>query len=170
MVHTHRPAAFFDRDGVLNKDTGYPHRPDQIVWLPGVVPAICHLNDAGYLVFVVTNQAGVAHGYYNEDAVRSLHAWMDQQLQHQGARVDDWRYCPHHPHALVGPYRQACECRKPRPGMILDLARSWPIDMQRSFLIGDRATDIEAAHAAGLPGHLTDGDSLLPQVRRLTGL
>lgn len=166
--HALRPAAFLDRDGVLNRDIGYAHRPDQIVWLADVVPAIRHLNDAGYFVFVVTNQAGVARGYYDEATVRDLHAWMDSQLQRQGARVDDWRYCPHHPDAVIDAYRMTCPCRKPAPGMILDLARSWPVDMSRSFMIGDRATDIQAATAASLRGFMVEEGGLLAQIWRLS--
>ena len=159
---------FLDRDGVLNQDTGYVHRPEQIVWSPDVAAAIRHLNETGYLVFVVTNQAGVARGYYDEDTVRALHAWMDGQLRQQGARVDEWRYCPHHPEAAIDAYRLTCRCRKPQPGMILDLARSWHVDMSRSFMIGDRPTDLAAAAAAGLPGFLVEKAGLLWQVRRLT--
>ncbi len=162
-----RPAAFLDRDGVLNLDTGYPHQPRQIVWLADVPAAIRHLNEAGYFVFVVTNQSGVARGLYDEGAVRDLHAWMDEWLRGRGARVDDWCYCPHHPDAVINAYRAACLCRKPAPGMILDLARRWPVDMSRSFLIGDRASDLVAAAAAGLPGFLVEEGGLLGQVQRL---
>lgn len=166
---TQRPAAFLDRDGVLNRDIGYAHRPDQIVWLADVAPAIRHLNDMGHFVFVVTNQAGVARGYYEEATVRDLHAWMDDQLRRQGARVDDWRYCPHHPEGVIDAYRMTCGCRKPAPGMILDLARAWPVDMARSFMIGDRDTDLKAAAAAGLRGFLVEEGGLLAQMRRLAG-
>lgn len=168
MEISRRPAAFLDRDGVLNQDIRYAHRPDQIVWMPDVADAVRHLNNDGYLVFIVTNQAGVARGHYTEDAVCHLHVWMKEQLWQKGARVDDWRYCPHHPDAAIPAYRQDCQCRKPRPGMILDLIRSWPVDLARSFLIGDRETDVQAAAAAGLRGYLTDNTDLLAQVRRLT--
>ena len=95
-----RPAIFFDRDGVLNRDVGYPHRPNQIEWSPGVFEAVRRANQAGWLVFVVTNQSGVARGLYDEAAVEQLHAWMDGEFAAHGARIDAWSYCPHHQQSL----------------------------------------------------------------------
>lgn len=155
-----RPAAFLDRDGVLNRDSGYPHCPADIEWTTGAFEAIKLLNDAGYFVFVVTNQAGVAHGYYDEAAVHALHEWMAAQLAARGAHVDAFRYCPNHPSATVERYRLSCQHRKPEPGMILDLLAEWPVDIGRSFLVGDRSTDVAAAEAAGLPGHIFPGGDL----------
>jgi D-glycero-D-manno-heptose 1,7-bisphosphate phosphatase len=157
---TRRPAAFLDRDGVLNADSGYPHRPDQIVWIPGAHQAVKAFNDAGYLVFVVTNQSGVGHGLYDEDAVQRLHRWMNAELAKSGAHVDDWRYCPFHPEARLPAYRAAHPWRKPGAGMLLDLMRHWPVDAGRSLLIGDRGSDLEAARNADIPGHLFGGGSL----------
>ena len=155
-----RPAVFLDRDGVLNADTAYPHRPDQIEWTEGAHQAVKSFNDAGYIVFVVTNQAGIAHGLYDEDTVRRLHRWMNTELMRTGAHVDDWRYCPFHPEGKVEAYRRAHPWRKPGAGMLLDLMENWPIDISRSFLIGDRESDLEAARKAGIPGHLFSGGSL----------
>lgn len=157
----HRPALFFDRDGVLNQDAGYVHRPDQFRWIEGAVEAVRAVNDAGWLAFVVTNQSGVARGYFDEAAVVRLHDWMNGELRARGAHIDEFRYCPHHVvENGVARYAVACDCRKPKPGMILDLLRSWPIDRAASMLIGDKQTDLEAARAAGIRATLFDGGDL----------
>jgi D,D-heptose 1,7-bisphosphate phosphatase len=148
-----RPAAFLDRDGVLNVDHGYVYRPRQLAWIPGAVDAVKWLNDRGYYVFVITNQAGVARGYFTEDDVRRFHAHLAGELRGAGASIDDFRFCPHHPQATVASYRAACHWRKPQPGMILDLLQHWPIVIHRSFVVGDKSTDIEAAAAAGIRGY-----------------
>jgi D-glycero-D-manno-heptose 1,7-bisphosphate phosphatase len=156
-----RPAVFLDRDGVLNLDHGYVHAPERFEWTPGARQAVKRLNDAGYYLFVVTNQAGVARGLYGERDVVDLHRWMAQDLASAGASIDDWRYCPYHPDGSVEAYRAAHDWRKPEPGMILDLLERWSVDREGSFLIGDKESDIEAAAAAGLPGHLFPGGDLL---------
>tara|TARA_R110000868_G_scaffold216358_1_gene466487 strand:- start:28 stop:543 length:516 start_codon:yes stop_codon:yes gene_type:complete len=162
-----RPAAFLDRDGVLNRDTGYPHRPDQIEWIDGAVEAITLLKKRGYLVFVVTNQAGIARGYYDVADVEALHRWMNARLQEHGGGIDDFRISPYHPDFDDGRFTGLADWRKPEPGMILDILGHWDIDLSRSFMIGDRMTDMEAAEAAGLPGHLFKGGSLLELVNDL---
>jgi D-glycero-D-manno-heptose 1,7-bisphosphate phosphatase len=154
-----RKAAFLDRDGVLIEDTGYPHDPAEVRWVPGAAAAVKRLNDAGYYVFVVTNQAGVARGYYPEAQVGVLHRWMADRLAEQAAHVDAFEYCPHHPEAALPGYRLICGCRKPEPGMITSLLAAWPVEAAGSFLIGDKETDLAAAASAGLPGHrFTEGD------------
>ncbi len=155
-----RPAVFLDRDGVLNANTGYPHRPDQIQWTDGAHEAVKVFNDAGYFVFVITNQAGVAHGFFDEETVKRLHRWMNGEMMKSGAHVDDWRYCPYHPDAAVGSYRAPHPWRKPGAGMIIDLMRHWQIDAAHSLLIGDRDIDMKAARNAGIEGHLFSGGSL----------
>jgi D-glycero-D-manno-heptose 1,7-bisphosphate phosphatase len=108
----------------------------------------------------VTNQAGVARGYYGEEDVVRLHAWMNVELARQGAHVDGFEYCPHHPDGLEGPYRRACRRRKPESGMILDLLANWPIDKQASFLVGNMQSDLDAAMGAGVKAYLYRGGNL----------
>jgi D,D-heptose 1,7-bisphosphate phosphatase len=162
-----RPAAFLDRDGVLNVDHGYVHRPQELTWIPGAVDAVKWLNDRGYYVFVITNQAGVARGYFTEDDVRRFHAHLASELRGAGASIDDFRFCPHHPEASVASYRATCHCRKPQPGMILDLLQHWPIVIHRSFVIGDKSSDIQAATAAGLRGYLFSSGNLRDLVKSI---
>jgi D-glycero-D-manno-heptose 1,7-bisphosphate phosphatase len=164
---TTRPAAFLDRDGVLNLDSGYVHRPEDFIWVDGATAAVKRLNDAGYLVIVVTNQAGVARGYYEEEAVHRLHAFINRELRAEGAHVDAFYYCPHHPEGTVARYATTCESRKPGAGMMLRAMRDWPVDKASSLMIGDKELDLKAAHRAGLPGHLFQGGNLDSFVARL---
>lgn len=155
-----RPALFLDRDGVLNTDTGYPYRADQIEWIEGAAEAVKLANDAGFYVFVVTNQAGVARGFFGEDDVRALHAWMGAELQKHGAHIDRFEYCPTHPEGRIAAYTRQDERRKPAPGMIAGLMDDFPVDAARSFLVGDKDSDVAAAEAAGLPGYRFKGGDL----------
>jgi D,D-heptose 1,7-bisphosphate phosphatase len=157
-----RPAALLDRDGVLNHDHGYVHRWDDFDWVEDAPIAIRALNDAGFFVFVVTNQAGVAHGYYEEPAIYALHDAMRDALAAEGAFIDCFYHCPYHPEAVVERYRADDHShRKPKPGMVLDALAEWPVDRQRSFLIGDNASDLHAGRGAGVAGHLFGGGSLM---------
>jgi D-glycero-D-manno-heptose 1,7-bisphosphate phosphatase len=162
-----RPAAFLDRDGVLNVDTGYVHRPDQFRWVDGAQAAIKTLNDTGYLVLVVTNQAGVARGYYEEADVHRLHHWINETLHRLEAHVDAFYHCPHHPEGTVAAYSRACDSRKPNPGMLLRAMREWRIERTGSFIIGDRESDIEAGRRVGIPGYLFPGGDLRALVERI---
>lgn len=147
-----RPAAFLDRDGVLNVDHGYTHKPEQLEWVEGAAEAVRLLNEAGYYVLVVTNQSGIARGFYDERAVKSFHAYMQERLSAQGAHIDAFYYCPHHPDGTVTSLAVRCRCRKPGPGMLEQAALEWPINIDASFLIGDKDDDMAAAAAFNIRG------------------
>lgn len=166
LPNRRRPTIFFDRDGVLNHDHGYTHRIEDFQWMPEAIEAIKLFNDRGWLVIVVTNQAGIARGFYDDAAVERLHAWMQAQLRSYGAHVDAFYYCPHHPEGTVTSLAVACECRKPEPGMLLRALNEWPIDLDHTYLIGDKSSDVEAAERAGVKGILFEGDGLLELVRQ----
>lgn len=165
-----RPTIFFDRDGVLNYDKGYTHRIEDFCWIDGAIEAIKLFNDKGWFVIVVTNQAGIARGYYDSAAVDKLHAWMQDQLRAKGAHIDAFYYCPHHPDGTESSLTIACKCRKPEPGMLMRAFAEWPIDLARSVLIGDKPSDLEAAHKAGIQGVSFDGSvGLLQLATRIVG-
>jgi D-glycero-D-manno-heptose 1,7-bisphosphate phosphatase len=141
-------AVFIDRDGTINVEKDYLYQPDEFEFIPGAERAIHLLNEAGFLVVVVTNQSGVARGYYTEEDVHLLHRHIVAQLEQAGSRVDAWLYCPHHPEGR-GSYALPCRCRKPQPGMLLEAARRFDIDLESSIMIGDKLVDVEAGRAAG---------------------
>ena len=153
-------AALLDRDGVLNVDRGYTHRPEDLVFVPGAIDAVRRLNRSGRRVIVVTNQAGVAQGLYDEAAVDRFHAAMSTALEAEGARIDAFYYCPFHPQARVEAYRHADHPdRKPNPGMVLRALRDFGVAPASAFLIGDRDSDVQAAASAGVRGYLfSSGD------------
>jgi D,D-heptose 1,7-bisphosphate phosphatase len=161
----HRRALFLDRDGVLNVDHGHVGTRERFEWMPGALDTIRYATQAGWHVFVVTNQSGVARGYYDEAAVRGLLDWMANEARRAGGTIDDARYCPFHEEAAMPAYRRASDWRKPAPGMLLDLIRAWELDPARCVMIGDQPTDMEAAAAAGVTGHLFTGGNLLALVR-----
>ena len=161
----HRRAVFLDRDGVLNIDHGHVGTRDRFEWMPGALETIRFASAAGWHVFVVTNQSGVARGYYDEAAVIDLLDWMADEARRAGGTIDDARYCPYHPDAAVDAYRQAHPWRKPDPGMLLDLLAKWELDPARCVMIGDQPSDMAAAAAAGIAGHLFRGGNLLQFVR-----
>lgn len=163
-----QPVAFLDRDGVLNVDSSYVHRPDELEWIDDAPAAVRLLNEAGFVVVVVTNQSGVARGIYDEAAVRRLHEHMQRVLAERGARIDAFYYCPHHPDGKVAQYALRCNCRKPGTGMLDQAAKDWPVDRARSFLIGDKDVDMQAADTFGIKGVMFDWrkDSLVDLVRK----
>jgi D-glycero-D-manno-heptose 1,7-bisphosphate phosphatase len=144
-----RAALFLDRDGVINKDIGYAHRPDQIEFIPGIFELVKRANELELVVVIVTNQAGIAKAYYDEPTFNSLMKWMFAEFLKQGARLDHVEFCPHHLQAVVERYRINCDCRKPNPGMLLNAARLLNIDLNRSFMVGDNWKDMQAGFAAG---------------------
>ncbi len=155
-----RPAVFLDRDGTINVDHGWVGSRDRFEWIDGALEAVRMATEAGRHVFIVTNQSGVARGHYDEAAVEALHIWLAEEARRAGGTIDDVRYCPDHPEAVVAAYRRTNDWRKPGAGMILDLMRAWDVDASGSFMVGDQPSDIKAAKAAGIAGHLFTGGNL----------
>lgn len=151
---TFQNAVFLDRDGVVVQDVHFLRQPHQLRLLPGVVEALRKLQSRFYIV-VVTNQSGIARGFIDEKKLVDIHTELVQRLSDEGATVDGLYYCPHLPGAPVLTYDVTCECRKPKPGMLLQAARDWNIDLTHSFLVGDMPRDVKAAAAAGVKGIIT---------------
>lgn len=145
-----RPALFLDRDGVINVDHGYVHRPENFEFMPGIFKLVRAANERGYLVVVVTNQAGIGRGYYSEAQFLLLTDWMKERFKAEGARIDAVYFCPFHPEHGVGEYRRESECRKPGPGMLLQAKKDLNVDLIKSILVGDKPSDIAAGKAAGV--------------------
>lgn len=143
-------AVFLDKDGTLIEDVGYMSSHHQVKFIPGAPEAIKKLNEAGFKVIIISNQAGVARGLVTENMVMTIDKTINKQLLAQGAHFDAAYYCPHHPEHGVYPYKQACDCRKPNPGMIKKAQKRFDLDLAKSFMIGDKATDIECGRNAGL--------------------
>lgn len=139
-----------DRDGVINVDFGYVHRPEDVVYIDGAIELIKRANDLGYLSIVVTNQAGIARGYYSEDNFLEFMNWFCHDLEERGARLDRYFFSPCHPTEGIGCYRRDDFMRKPNPGMFLAAQRELGIDMPSSIMIGDKLSDIQASSAAGV--------------------
>jgi D-glycero-D-manno-heptose 1,7-bisphosphate phosphatase len=156
-----RRAAFLDRDGVLNHDRGYVHKAEAFEWIDGAREAIALLRASGYLTVLVTNQSGIARGFYDEDALQRLQTHVQAELVRSGTKLDAWYFCPHLPDASKQAYRLECDCRKPKPGMLLRAANEHGLDLSESLLIGDKESDLQAATAAGVRGFLFPGGDLL---------
>ncbi len=148
-----KPAAFLDRDGVLIHDSGYVYRIEDMEILPGVPETLRSLQDQGYLLIVISNQAGVARGYFGEAEVRTFHQELAKRIEEQsGAKIDAFYFCPHHPEAKVAAYRRSCECRKPGIALLNQAKIDFSIDWERSFFVGDRSSDIDCAINAKIKG------------------
>jgi D-glycero-D-manno-heptose 1,7-bisphosphate phosphatase len=164
---TEAAAAFLDRDGVINREHGYLHRVEDFEFLPGVVPALRELQRQGFLLAVATNQSGIARGYYTQADYEAVTAHMVSELARQGVQLAAVAYCPHLPDAAVPQFRRRCGCRKPEPGMLLELAARLHVDTASSILVGDKLSDIQAGRAAGVgrcylvrSGHALDPSEL----------
>ena len=147
-------AVFIDRDGTISEEVGYINHVSRFRLFPYAASAIKQLNDSGWLAIVVTNQAGVARGYFSEETIHTVHAMMTKGLETDGARLDAVYYCAHHPSVGEPPYRLNCDCRKPKPGLIARAALDFAIDLEKSWMVGDRYSDVELARNAGVKSML----------------
>jgi D-glycero-D-manno-heptose 1,7-bisphosphate phosphatase len=147
-----RPAVFFDRDGTINEQMGYINHLSRFHLLPGAAEAIRLLNQYNFLVIIVSNQSGVARGYFPIELVHEVHSFMMESLRRDGANIDAIFFCPHYPGGKVPEYSYECNCRKPGTGLIDHARKSFDIDMSRSYLVGDHTTDLELAHRCNLYG------------------
>lgn len=142
-----RQAVFLDRDGTINEESGYLHRKEDCRFIPGAKEALASLTEAGFDIVVITNQSGIARGYYDEDDLRRLHLYMESEIAAAGGKIAGWYHCPHHPDYPLT--TDQCFCRKPLPGMLLTAAAEHDIDLASSWMVGDKLADIEAGTAAG---------------------
>ncbi len=155
-----RPALFLDRDGVINVDRNYIYRVEDFEWVEGAADVIKRFNEKGWWVFVVTNQSGIARGYYTEEQMQVLHDWLVAELDKRGAHIDRIYHCPFHEEGTIERYRKDSYDRKPKPGMLIRAMTDFPVIKERSFLIGDKQADLDAAKAAGVRGFLFSGGNL----------
>lgn len=168
-----KPAVFLDRDGVINKDNGYVSNVDDFEFLDGVIEACIELKKKGYLIVVITNQSGIARGYFTEEEFNTLTEWMDWSMADRGIDLDGIYYCPHHSEKGQGEFKIDCECRKPKPGMLMSAIEDLNIDVKASILVGDKVSDVQAGIAAGIETNYlvrtgkeitTEGESLATDV------
>lgn len=148
------PALFLDRDGTINEEVDFLTNPDHIHLLPGAAAALRDARQAGYKIFIITNQSGIARGLLTEERLGEIHTALLLQLKNEQVTIDGIYYCPHHPDFGEPPYRKDCNCRKPKTGMIEDAAKKFDLDLARSYIVGDRMIDIQAGNAAGIPAIL----------------
>jgi D-glycero-D-manno-heptose 1,7-bisphosphate phosphatase len=149
-----RRAVFLDRDGVICREEGYIRDPLRLQLIPGAADALRLFNDSGLATVVVTNQSGVARGFFAEETIAGVNRAMNERLERQGAYLDAVYYCPHHPDGVVETYRKVCDCRKPATGLLQQAAEDFALDLKRSYLVGDKLSDMECAGRAGVKGIL----------------
>ncbi len=163
-IRNPQPAIFIDRDGTINEDIGYASHPDQLLIYSFAAEAIRLASDAGFKIIIVTNQSGIARGLYDETMLAAIHEKLIRELKREGARIDAIYYCPHHPQIGNESYKKDCDCRKPQTGMLEQAAREHHVHLEKSFVIGDKASDINLATNAGARGVLVmtgyGGDTL----------
>ena len=160
-------AVFFDRDGVLNVDKDYLHTIEDFEWIDGAKESIVFLTKNNYTVFVVTNQSGIARGFYTVDDMNKLHEYMAAEIKQAGGNIEKFYFCPHLPGGKIKEFAIECDCRKPKPGLLLQALREYAIDKENSFLIGDKPRDVESAAAAGIKGYLYENGNLLHFVKKI---
>ena len=160
-------AVFFDRDGVLNVDKDYLHTIKDFEWIDGAKESIVFLTKNNYTVFVVTNQSGIARGFYTIDDMQKLHEYMAAEIKQAGGNIEKFYFCPHLPGGKIKEFAIECDCRKPKPGLLLQALREYAIDKENSFLIGDKPRDVESAAAAGIKGYLYENGNLLHFVKKI---
>ncbi len=156
MARLRRPAVFLDRDGTINKEMGYVNHISRFILIEGVPEAVELLNRNNYLVLVTTNQSGVARGYFPMELLYEVHKHMSDSLGQYGARIDRIYCCPHHPDGVISEYRISCDCRKPKTGLFKRALADFEIDLERSYVIGDRVLDMQFASACGVPGIMVE--------------
>lgn len=164
-----RRAVFLDRDGVLNVDHGYVCTPSRFEWNPGAIESVRWLNDNDILAVVITNQSGIGRGYYSEDEFHGFMEWVQKELRAEGAFLDAWYVCPHHPEEAFGTFRVECGCRKPKPGLFLRAIADLTIEPKLTVAIGDRPRDAEAAQRAGVAAHTYSGGDLRSFIEGVAG-
>ncbi|MCQ2362355.1 MAG: HAD family hydrolase [Acidaminococcaceae bacterium] len=160
-------AVLFDRDGTLNIDTGYLHKREEFRWTPEAPLALVWLKQHGYDIYVITNQSGIARGYFTLEDMQSLHQFMNDDLSHKGVEIKKFYFCPHYKEGKVQEYAVDCECRKPKPGLVLQCLKENNLAPENCVMIGDMPKDVECAEAAGIKGYQYQGGSLLEFVKKI---
>ena len=165
-----KPAVFLDRDGVINVEKGYIFKIQDFEWVDEAKKGIKYLNSNNYHVFVVTNQSGIARGYYSKEDVETLHNYINSELNKIDAHIDEFFYSPYHPEGIYKEYKALSHLRKPETGMLELAAKKWQIKKSKSFMIGDMPHDMECAERYGINGYLFKGGSLFDFIKNIQNL